>query len=143
MTNVKELKTTSKKEATDLKKELAASKKEVKELSKQLEKVASIKSENLSKSIKKLLEALFPRMEFDYEIRDPTIKFYSDPSCKEVFQINKELIWIGWTDYDYPYYDESTDTTYTYFVSAVVDDDSKEGFSLVYSKKQPILYAIK
>lgn len=117
----------------ELEKKLSASNKEIKELSKQ----HSIEEKNSYEFAMIVLSLLFPKMEFDYEIRDSTMKFYSDPSCKEDFLITGNLVWTGYTDYNYPYNDN------TYYVSAIVDKDSKYGFSLVFSKRQPILYAIK
>ncbi len=107
------------------------------------EEVFSTKERNFYEMAKIALPLLFPNMEFDYEIRDPSVKFYTDPSCEEKFLIKKELTWIGYVDRDFSQYDKTTNSTYTYYISAIVDADYEDGYSLVYSKRQPILYSIK
>lgn len=136
----------SKKIILELERKLSTFEKKVEELSNKLlkeEEVLSTKERNFYEMAKIALPLLFPNMEFDYEIRDPSVKFYTDPSCEEKFLIKKELTWIGYVDRDFSQYDKTTNSTYTYYISAIVDADYEDGYSLVYSKRQPILYSIK
>lgn len=134
-----------KSEVSELERKLSVSEKKVKKLSNLLKKATST-DDNLSSEDKEHLDLLYPDMEYDYEIRDSTIKFYSDPSCKEEFLIKKKLVWIGWVDHAYPYFNDPKDSsTYaTYFSSKVLDYNNDGGkYDYVYSKTSPLLYAIK
>ena len=124
---------------------LSIAQQEANKVPKLQKKVKKLSKHNLSSEDKEQLELLYPDMEFDYEIRDSTIKFYSDPSCKEEFLINKDLVWIGWVDHAYPYFNDPKDSsTYsTYFSSKVLDYDNDGKYDYVYSKTSPVLYAIK
>ena len=141
VSNLEEQLATSEEKVSDLEEQLATSEEEVKKLSKQLEEAASIEG-NLSTEDKEHLDLLYPYMDFDYEIRDPCIEFYSNPSCEEKFLIKKKLIWVGFVDHAFPYF--HSDGTYTtYYSSKVFDYDNDGKDDYVYSKKSPMLYAVR
>ena len=115
---------------SELKDKLSASEKKVKKLSKQLE-ASKGHSDN------EILSLLFPTMEFPYEIRDLTVKFYSHPSCHKKYLIDKKLTFVGYSDQKYEYYDKVVDATFNYYITKTFE----KGF--VFSKTQPLLFAIK